>query len=192
MNTFNLGNTADQSISLYVRAITKRNSKEAETLKLLKTTYTGKQAEHLSATALHVSLSPRMLQSMTQQGVSGWILKLLNGEDTPCPIDKQTGLYGHASIQILIKNSATIAADCAKQLADKKAIAAAKKAAADNVTPVNNAPMQGDAPKAELVALTADVLFADWLTLSQEDKESFTKLVQAHRKANKPAFKVAI
>ena len=191
MTTFNLGNTVGNSISSYTYAISKRNKKEADTLKLLSTTFDGKQAEHLMASALHVSLSPRMLQSMTQQGASTWILQLLKGESIPCPIDKSTGLYGHPSIQIFIKNQDTIVKDCAKQLADKKAKRLADKEAKElkGKEVVNNAPMIGDAPK-EKVSITPEALFADWLTLSDADKLTFTNLINAHRKAEK-AVKVA-
>ena len=183
MNTFKLSANANSDVNNYLTATNARNKNEKATLTLATKTFKGEQAKHLQASNLHVALTSKVLFSLTKSGASIWLLDLLKGKNTPCPIDKASGLYSNVAIQYFITLQDQVAKDCTKVEAPADLI---------NATEVNNTPQIGDAPKAELVALTADVLFADWLTLSGDDKVAFTKLVAAHNKANKLALKVAI
>ena len=99
----------------------------ANTVKLLNHKFIGANATLVQQSGLVNAVhSAKFIHGLTSYNLSGWIFAVIEGKDTPCPVDPSKGIFSHPVVRFFRDNQTSIAANKtekrlkAQELKDKK------------------------------------------------------------------------
>ena len=130
----------------------------ANTVKLLNHKFIGGNALLVQQSGLVNAVhSAKFIHGLTAYNLSGWIFSVIEGKDTPCPIDPTKGIFSHPVVRFFRDNQASIASSKAarRQAAEDKKAAKeaeeqaknlARQKATGNVEPTEQAKTDEQAP----------------------------------------------